>query len=77
MEKLLVKKEGIYLAVNTNLKQIRMEHKINQEELAHAVGAHPKSISRIERGENTASLELALRLSQYFNRTVEEIFFVE
>ena len=54
-----------------------MEHKINQEELAHAVGAHPKSISRIERGENTASLELALRLSQYFNRTVEEIFYVD
>lgn len=73
----MVKKEGISLAVTTNLRQIRLEHKMNQEELAQAVGAHPKSIGRIERGERTASLELALRLSHYFNRTVEDLFKID
>lgn len=65
------------MGVATNLKEIRMEHQINQEELANAVGAHPKSIGRIERGERCPSLELAMRLAQYFNRTVEDIFTVE
>lgn len=65
------------MAVSTNLKEIRIEYNINQEELAEAVGAHPKSIGRIERGERTPSLELALRISHYFNRTVEDLFHVD
>ena len=65
------------MAVTTCLKQIRHETGINQEELAFAIGAHPKSIGRIERGERNPSLEIALRLSQYLNRSVEEIFQID
>lgn len=65
------------MAVSSNLKEIRKKCNLNQDDLAIAIGAHPKSISRIERGERNASLELALRLSQYLKCTVEDIFQIE
>lgn len=67
----------ISLAVSSNLKEIRKSQNLNQDDLAAAIGAHPKSISRIERGERNASLELALRLSQYLKCTVEDLFQIE
>lgn len=65
------------MAVVSNLKKVRTEHNIKQEELAIAIGAHPKSISRIEHGERNVSLEMALRLSHYFNCSVEDLFEVD
>lgn len=65
------------MAISSNLKEIRKSQNLNQDDLAVAIGAHPKSISRIERGERNASLELALRLSQYLKCTVEDLFQIE
>ena len=65
------------MAVNSNLKAYRKMHNLNQDQLAEAIGAHPKSISRIERGERNVSLELALRLSRYLQCTVEDLFQIE
>ena len=62
------------MAVSSNLKEIRKSLNLNQDDLAIAIGAHPKSISRIERGERNASLELALRLARYLSIPVEELF---
>lgn len=62
------------MAIATNLKQIRMERNLHQEELAIAIGSCGRTIGRIERGERNASLELALRLAKYLDISVEDLF---
>lgn len=65
------------MAIATNLKQIRMERNLHQEDLAIAIGSCGRTIGRIERGERNASLELALRLSKYLDIPVEQLFHVD
>jgi len=65
------------MAIATNLKQIRTERNLLQEDLAIAIGSCGRTIGRIERGERNASLELALRLAKYLDLSVEELFQVE
>ena len=62
------------MAIATNLKQVRMERNLHQEDLAIAIGSCGRTIGRIERGERNASLELALRLAKYLNVPVEQLF---
>ena len=65
------------MAVATNLKQVRMERILLQEDLAIAIGSCGRTIGRIERGERNASLELALRLARYLDIPVEELFQID
>ena len=65
------------MAIATNLKQVRMERNLHQEDLAVAIGSCGRTIGRIERGERNASLELALRLAKYLNTPVETLFQVD
>lgn len=65
------------MAVTNNLKEIRQERNLLQEDLAAAIGSCGRTIGRIERGERNASLELALRISQYLGIPVEELFRIE
>ena len=65
------------MAIATNLKQIRMERNLLQEDLAIAIGSCGRTIGRIERGERNASLELALRLAKYLDIPVEDLFQVD
>ena len=46
-----------------------------QKDLANAIGVDTKTIRNVEISGN-CSLEVALRLSMYFNRSVNELFFV-
>lgn len=62
------------MAIATNLKQVRMERNLHQEDLAIAIGSCGRTIGRIERGERNASLELALRLAKYLDMPVEKLF---
>ena len=62
------------MAIATNLKQIRNERNLHQEDLAIAIGSCGRTIGRIERGERNASLELALRLAKYLDISVEDLF---
>ncbi len=65
------------MAIANSLKQIRIERRLHQEDLAVAIGSCGRTIERIERGECNASLELALRLSQYHKVSVEDIFSID
>ena len=64
------------MAIATNLKQVRMERNLHQEDLAIAIGSCGRTIGRIERGERNASLELALRLAKYLDIPVEDLFHI-
>lgn len=65
------------MAIATNLKQLRIERNLHQEDLAIAIGSCGRTIGRIERGERNPSLEIALRLARYLNVPVEQLFQVD
>jgi putative transcriptional regulator len=53
---------------------LRAERKLSRRELAAAVGINFQTVGYLERGEYSPSLELALKLSEYFAVPVEFLF---
>lgn len=53
---------------------LRTERKISRRELATALDIHYQTVGYLERGEFNPSLQLALRIAQYFEVPVETIF---
>ena len=70
-------KEGSFMAVTNNIREIREQRGIYQDDLATAIGYSTKTVGRIERGDSTPSAEFMLRISKYFNMLVEDVFHVE
>lgn len=60
--------------VNNRIAVLRAELKISQQQLAEAIDVSRKTISTIETGRFTPSVTIALKLANYFNVTVEDIF---
>lgn len=60
-----------------NLKVERAIRKITQEELAKQIGVSRQAINHIESGKFVPSTILALKLSVFFNKPVNEIFTLE
>lgn len=60
--------------MKTKIKELRKELKLSQEELAYAVGTTRQTITSIEVGKYTASLQLAYRIAKFFGLTIEEVF---
>ncbi len=60
--------------MKNNIKALRKELKLSQEELALAVGTTRQTITSIEVGKYTASLPLAYKIAKYFGKTIEEVF---
>jgi putative transcriptional regulator len=65
------------MRLGNNLRRCRFDHnEMSQEELANAVGVTRQTIHSIEKGKFVPSTLLALRLSRFFAKTVEEIFYI-
>lgn len=60
--------------LKNRIKVFRAEKGISQTELAQAIGVSRKTISTIEVGRFTPSTVVALKIAQYFEVPVEEIF---
>lgn len=60
-----------------NFKILRICKDISQKELAEAVGIKRSSVSMIESGNSLPSLKTAYKISSYFGKSIEEIFFDE
>ena len=58
------------MAVTNNIREIREQRGIYQDDLAAAIGYSTKTVGRIERGDSTPSAEFMLRISKYFNMLV-------
>ncbi len=63
--------------MNNKIKELRKEHSATQEDLASAVGVTRQTIISLENGKYNASLQLAYKISKYFNTTIEEVFIFE
>ncbi|MEV7404726.1 helix-turn-helix transcriptional regulator [Streptomyces sp. NPDC091267] len=60
--------------VHNRLAMVRAERKVTRQALAEAVGAHYQTIGYIERGQYNPSLDLALRVAEFFDLPVEALF---
>lgn len=60
--------------MKNKLKDYRKDAELSQEDLAKAVGVSRQSINAIERGRYDPSLELAFKLSEYFDCQIGDLF---
>lgn len=60
--------------MENDLKVRRARHELTQSDLAEAVDVSRQTISAIEAGRYNPSLELAFRLAEYFDCSIEDIF---
>lgn len=56
------------------IKIFRATHNMTQEELADKVGVTRQTIIAIEKNKYVPSLELAFKIAEVFNETIEKIF---
>ncbi len=59
--------------IKNNLKKLRGEK--SQKAIANYVDITQQQYSYIERGDRIPSFEVVLKLSQFFKKPIEEIFF--
>ena len=59
------------------LRVERARHRLTQKDLAKIMGVTQTTINSIENREYKPSALLVLRLANYFNMTVNELFFLE
>ena len=60
--------------VHNRIALVRVEQGVSRRDLADALGVHYQTIGYLERGEYNPSLQLALRIAEYFDVPVEAIF---
>ncbi len=61
-------------SVINEVYKLRMKLGVTQEELAEKVGVTRQTIIAIEKGNYTPSVVLALKISKFFKKPLEEIF---
>lgn len=62
--------------IDNNLRVERAIKRISQAQLAEAIGVSRQTIFAIENNKFIPSTELALRLSSYFDKSVNELFWL-
>jgi putative transcriptional regulator len=63
--------------MKNNLKVERAIKNITQEELAAKIGVTRQAVNSIELNKYVPSTVLALKLSEFFGKPVNELFFLE
>ena len=60
--------------MENDVRALRTERDLSQEDLARVVGVSRQTINSIEKERYTPSLPLAIALARFFETTVEEVF---
>lgn len=60
--------------MRNDVRELRGERALSQQELAEAMAVSRQTINSIEKERYTPSLPLAIALARFFGRTVEEVF---
>ena len=61
---------------NIKLKIARMEHDMNQEALAKAVGVTRQTIGMIESGNYNPTLNLCIAICDALGKTINDLFWI-
>ena len=62
--------------MNNNIKKLRNELKISQKDLAQSLRVSRQTINAIETGKFDPSLTLTIKITRFFNKSLEEIFII-
>ncbi len=66
------------MKLGNKIRKCRFEYnEMTQQELANEVGVTRLTIHSVETGKFMPSTLLALKISEYFGKTVEEVFFIK
>ena len=57
----------------TNMRRLRKEHGLSQEQLAHDVGLAPSYLGQLERGQRSATLGVVQRVSERLGAAASEM----
>ena len=60
--------------MENNLRVLRAVKKISQEKLAQELGVTRQTIHAVENEKYNPSLDLAFKIAQFFEKSIEEIF---
>ena len=60
--------------MNNNIKELRKNRKLRQEDLAEKLGVTRQTIIAIENDKYDPTLELAMKISEFFGISVYDIF---
>lgn len=63
--------------MKNNIRELRSQHNMTQEQLSRLVGVSRQSIVAIETGRYNPSLALAFKIALQFQCTIEEVFLFE
>ncbi len=63
--------------MKNTIRVARAERRMTQQELADTTGVSRQTINAIESGKFVPSTVLALKIARTFEKSVEEIFFLE
>ncbi len=65
------------MKLGNNLRRCRFDNnEMSQQNLADAIGVTRQTIFSIEKGKFVPSTLLALKIAKFFNKTVEDIFYI-
>ena len=63
--------------MKNNIKQLRNKMKISQKDLAESLNVSRQTINAIETGKFDPSLTLTIKITRFFNKSLEQIFIME
>jgi putative transcriptional regulator len=63
--------------IHNRIAVLRAERSISRQMLALRIGVNPQTVGFLERGDYVPSLELAFKLSKFFDLPIEAIFSTE
>lgn len=66
------------LQIGNNVRTLRfMNGEMTQKDLAKQVGVSRQTIVAIEKGQCSPTLELCFKLALVFDKTLDEVFYIE
>jgi len=63
-----------YKIIADNIKKLRLNLKLSQEQFAEKIGCSREYISRLENYKEKISLQLLIKIASLFNKTPQEFF---
>ena len=63
--------------MKNNIKQLRKQAGLRQEDMANQLGVTRQTIIAIENDKYNPTLELAVKIARLLNKNVEDIFFLD
>lgn len=62
-------------AISENLKKIRGQKGVSQDELAKKIDIHPVQLSRYERGQSVPSIDIVKKIADALEITIDELVY--